>query len=96
MHDNQIVRVIDFLKPQNVEMKAIPFASTIFFELYFDSSPKCKEGSTDKSCYFLHLYYNEVLMKLPGCQFQACTFTEFESYFNTISFPKDKVALLCS
>ena len=38
MHDNQIIWVLDFLKPANFTINKIPFASTIFIELYFDSS----------------------------------------------------------
>ena len=59
MHDNQIVRVMELLKPTNVDYSRIPFAATLFFELYFDqTSPTCKEGSKDKSCYFIQINYN--------------------------------------
>lgn len=72
-HDDEIVLILHTLDPTNQEVKFVPFASTLFFELSQIETNECKD-SKDLNCFMVTILYNGLPLQLPGCRGMECTF----------------------
>lgn len=65
-HDTQLINVLDWLAPSGHFVTDQPYASTVFFELHYDSD--ClSTGKKDHSCFTVEIYNNGMPLKLDTC-----------------------------
>jgi hypothetical protein len=64
-HDTQIINILEWLDLLDEFYLDAPYASTIYFELRYDSECIAKNPSTD--CFTVHMRYNGDPLKLDTC-----------------------------
>jgi len=62
-HDTHVIALLLWL--QAADFIDAPFASSVFFELHYDS--ECLAAKRDASCFTVEIYSNGQLLKLPSC-----------------------------
>ena len=95
MHDYQIANIVEWLDPIGYNYFDTPYASTVFIELYFDTS--CDGGSlrSDPYCWTVKVIYNGDPLKFDSCissnkangkTTESCTYQGFREHMNKISY----------
>ena len=64
-HDTHVINLLLWLEAKNNDFVSSPFASTIYFELHFDSV--CLSSMKNSSCFTVEIYSNGQMLKLPSC-----------------------------
>lgn len=64
-HDYQIANVLEWLDPVDHDFVDVPYASTIFFELYYDTD--CIYKYRDESCFNVRVSHNGLPLKFDTC-----------------------------
>jgi hypothetical protein len=93
-HDYQLSHVLRFLKPQNVDIKWIEYASVMLIELHKIESPGCKY-SKSKNCHLVKVFFNDSQLQLPGCKGLDCYFDEFENYIKKTGMGYEEMEKIC-
>jgi hypothetical protein len=85
-----------FLEPYNFDFVDIPYASSIFFELHYDSD--CVKTTKARSCFTVKPFYNNKLLKFDTCldanqsrgsRSDYCQVDDFLKHIENISFKGD-------
>ncbi|CDW79735.1 major acid phosphatase map (histidine-acid phosphatase) [Stylonychia lemnae] len=101
-HDDQIINIIDWLNPQDHYYVETPYASTIIFELFYDT--ECLRASPKSpSCFQIQIRHNGNPIKFDRCvtnNMKAgsrqihCKYDDFLAYMNS-KMIKDDVNTQC-
>ena len=100
-HDTQLLPTLLWLEPLDYDYEDIPFASSIYFEVHYNTT--CLELNKDTSCFTVELFHNGNPLKLDGCinankargsTSPICQFDDFIQYFDS-RYQKGDLMELC-
>lgn len=83
--------IIEWMQPDNYRMNDIPFATSLFMELYYDD--ECTQG--DESCFYVKTLYNGEPLALNACldtrvfDGTYCNYVSLRSHFDEVTTQGD-------
>ncbi len=100
-HDTQLLSTLLWLEPQDYDFNNMPFASSIYFEVHYNTTCLAKEK--DSSCFTVEIFHNGNPLKLDKCIQEnkargststICQFDDFINYFDS-RYQKGDLMELC-
>ena len=66
-HDDQIANMVWWLDPVDYEFTDVPYASSVFYELHYDSDCLSNSLTKNESCFTVHVTHDGRPLKFDTC-----------------------------
>lgn len=82
-HDTQVANTMFVLDPYEYDFTHVPYASQIFFELYYNED--CLKEGRGEACFEVETLYNGQNLSYKTCPGEKrCNYVDFQKYMDEI------------